>query len=161
MTNFIYRKLTETQRKEILRVVLQATQFVQGTHDVSGSEEARELFERLGYNPKDVYVSITPCITIRASHDPHNHTVEIDARDFPNGVFEEEGHEHTWVQFYWETGGSALDSGHPHRYICCSRCARRYREPSLLLKFMEIFLRVESVQEPMIVPQYRKPTKFG
>jgi hypothetical protein len=87
------------------------------------------MLREAGYTT-EVFIQIVPYATLCFAHGSHGHEVQLDLRDFPEGlgqICKEGGH--TWTEFYWEVGGGGLDSGTPHRYVCCTDCGKKYTKP--------------------------------
>jgi hypothetical protein len=122
----------------VVRAVLAATRFSghiynleRVDHPVTSDAlcaEAVRVLKAAGYTDR-VYNCITPRMTLQREGFPWEYAeVEVDLRKFAHG---DDACQHEYIRLYWEEGGGAMDSGTPHTYIMCMRCAKSPVLPSI------------------------------
>lgn len=144
------RLLSKDDKRKLLGRILSATGFVQGTH--TGVDLGFE------YNyDEPVYIGISPRAELTGRHGAHRISQVLDLRDFPKGVLPQDScnrNGHVLTEFYWETGGGSLDSGSPHRYVCCTVCGVRSQKPGFLGRLLGKPL-------PLVARQSSLPVVYG
>jgi hypothetical protein len=125
--------LTFDQEEQIIRSVLGLTGgWFPKFYDFHPSTSTAQLLHSLGLQSTRVYLGISGRIELQRKYVSHQYQkIVIDVSKHKVG---NPNCDHIFVQLYWEVGGGGLDSGVPHSYIICSKCAHaRERQISPVL----------------------------